>query len=123
MSARRRDGVASAVRQSEGSGSLSSHAEYTARFGARRLRVRQLVPWERFLGFGRLAVVLAGFVFAAGWVAPGWLAVPVAVFVVLLLFYDRVTRASRRAERAAGFYERGLARLEDRWAGTGDFGE
>ncbi len=118
----------SAVRQSQGAGSLSPHAEYAARLGARRLRVRQLVPWERLLGYGRLAVflaglVMAGFVFAAGWVAPGWLAVPVLVFVVLLVFYDRVTRASRRAERAAGFYERGLARLEDRWAGTGDFGD
>jgi hypothetical protein len=92
------------------------------------MRVKQLVPWERVLGYGRLAVFLVGltlavFVFAAKWVAPGWLALPVAVFVVALVFYDRVARASRRAERAAAFYERGIARLEDRWAGTGEFGE
>jgi hypothetical protein len=92
------------------------------------MRVQQLVPWERLLGYGRLAVflmglVLAGFVFAAKWVAAGWLALPVVVFAVLLVLYDRVTRASRRAERAVGFYERGIARLEDRWAGSGEFGE
>ena len=37
--------------------------------------------------------------------------------------HARVLRARELAIRGMGFYERGLARLEDRWAGTGEPGE
>ncbi|TMQ32207.1 MAG: DNA mismatch repair protein MutS [Planctomycetota bacterium] len=42
----------------------------------------------------------------------------------LLVFWqnERVSRAHRRAVRAADYYERGLARLEDRWMGMGQPG-
>jgi hypothetical protein len=55
--------------------------------------------------------------------SPYWLALPVAVFVALVVVHDRVIRAHRHAEKAADIYRRGLARLEDRWAGTGETGE
>ena len=44
-------------------------------------------------------------------------------FVPLLFVHARVLNARDRAARAAAFYERGLARLEDRWQGTGERGE
>jgi hypothetical protein len=71
-------------------------------------------------------------VFAAA-AATGWLAyrdrvssllpaLMVLVFVVLVAWQARVGRRRERARRAIAFYERGLARLEERWAGTGESG-
>jgi MutS domain V len=52
-----------------------------------------------------------------------WLAVPLAVFVYLAVVHERVLREVRRIARARAFYERGVARLENRWMGTGQSGE
>lgn len=48
---------------------------------------------------------------------------PVAAYGALAVWHELVIRARTRAERAAAFYERGLSRIEDRWAGTGEAGE
>ncbi len=50
-------------------------------------------------------------------------AAAVAAFIPLLKRHDRVIRARDAAARLVTFYEHGMARLEDRWAGTGDTGE
>ena len=42
---------------------------------------------------------------------------------MLIQRHDGVVRARSAAQRAIQFYERGLARIEDRWAGTGEAGE
>ena len=55
--------------------------------------------------------------------SPWWLLVPVALFIPLLQRHDRVIRARRDAARLISFYDRGLARIEDRWAGTGETGD
>ena len=39
------------------------------------------------------------------------------------LIHQRVIRARTRAETAAAMYRRGIARIEDRWAGTGQTGD
>ncbi len=55
---------------------------------------------------------------------PAWtLLPPAAGFAALVVWHDRVIRARARAERAAAFYERGLARLEARWIGGGEAGD
>src|SRR5262249_46485654 len=43
--------------------------------------------------------------------------------LLLLNLHARVARVRERAERGAEFYEKGIARLEERWAGTGEPGE
>ena len=48
---------------------------------------------------------------------------PVAAYGALAVWHELVIRARTRAERAAAFYERGLSRIDDRWAGTGEAGE
>jgi hypothetical protein len=58
-----------------------------------------------------------------GAVHPGWLAPVAAAFVALVHRHDRVIRARDAAARAMSFYERGLARIEDRWIGTGEAGD
>jgi len=62
-------------------------------------------------------------ILVSGQLGVGWLALPVVLFIGISIIHDRVTRAWQRATRAVEFYEQGLARLEDRWAGNGKSGE
>jgi hypothetical protein len=101
--------------------------EYRARLSARRETHATLSRADEQFSYGRLAVFgLAVLLVAAawrGWVAPWWTAVPVVTFVVLIVKHDRIIRRRDAAARAIGFYDRGLARIEDRWAGGGEQGE
>ncbi|MGA2535020.1 MAG: mismatch repair protein [Terracidiphilus sp.] len=51
------------------------------------------------------------------------LLVPVSVFLLLAILHEKVIRRMRFRARAIAFYELGLARIEDRWAGSGESGE
>jgi hypothetical protein len=101
--------------------------EYRARLGARRETHASLTRLDAHFSYARLAVFVLGVLSALaawrGWITLWWLALPVAVFAVLVVRHDRVLRRRDAAARAIAFYERGLARIEDRWAGTGDTGE
>jgi hypothetical protein len=103
-------------------------SEYAERLASRRAWVARQQRLHIHVGNARLVVFLA----AAwiGWAAifkgslnGWWLAAPLAVFVALLVFHDRVLRERELAERAVRYYERGLARIEDRWAGAGEPGD
>jgi len=103
-------------------------AEYTRRLTARQALAQRLVRLERRISIARLVVFLAagGVAFAAfdrHVVSPWWIAAPAAVFAALVLIHDRVITQRRRADRSVTFYERGVARIEHRWAGTGERGE
>jgi hypothetical protein len=52
-----------------------------------------------------------------------WLLPPVLAFVLLEIFHVRVLRVWNTCSRIIAFYERGLARLENRWMGTGEPGD
>src|SRR5689334_7108625 len=52
-----------------------------------------------------------------------WTLAALPPFVVLVALHARNDRVIRRVERAIDHYEHSLARIEDRWAGTGDGGE
>ena len=56
-------------------------------------------------------------------ISPLWLAVPVILFVILFIVHERILQARTRAQTVAALYRRGLARIEDRWAGDGEAGE
>ena len=80
------------------------------------------------IGNFKLAVVAAGLVVA--WFSLSlrafsseWIWIPVAAYLVLGWFHQRVIRARTRAETAAAMCRRGIARIEDRWAGTGQTGD
>ncbi len=45
-----------------------------------------------------------------------WVAAPVVVFILLIWLQSRAGRSAECARRAIAFYERGIARLENRWA-------
>jgi hypothetical protein len=70
------------------------------------------------------AGILLGIMSAYEEVIPWWLALaPIVIFIVLMAKHQRVQASVARYERAVKFYERGIARLEDRWSGTGETGE
>ncbi len=79
------------------------------------------------LGYYRLAAAAAGVVVL--WLAIErtlsilWLLAPVAVFIGLIVLHEHLLRRLDRRRRAATFYEKGLARLDGKWAGNGETGE
>jgi MutS domain V len=101
--------------------------EYARRGEARRAEAARQMRRFRKVGIVRLALLAAGLALGLlalkGLISWWWLLPPAAVFFALADVQERITRARRRAERAAALYDQGLARLDDRWAGTGETGE
>ena len=101
-------------------------SEYRTRLGQRRERHATLTREFERLSYLRLATFGVGVLIAvlawAGTMSGWWIVVPLGVFVALLVRHDRVDRGGREAARAIVFYERGIARIEDRWIGTGEPG-
>ncbi|HWF36935.1 MAG TPA: hypothetical protein VG322_00345 [Candidatus Acidoferrales bacterium] len=107
---------------------VDPRAEYLRRIANHRQIIASRENLHRRLGNTKLAIVLAGFLIA--WLSlerhafsAYWIFAAVAAYAALAVRHERVLRTQRRAESAAAFYERGLARIEDRWAGTGQTGE
>jgi MutS domain V len=110
------------------SGGGAPAEEYALRLANRRRRGEALARRDRRLSNARLAAFFAGAalaiaVFFARALHPIWLGPPALLFAALVVAHDRVIRRRERAERAVRFYERGLARLAHRFAGTGETGE
>ena len=101
--------------------------EYHQRLGARRAAHDELTVRDARVSYARVAVFAAAAALAVlaarGALSAWWIALPLLIFVVLIVAHDRVIRAREAMGRAIAFYERGLARIEDRWAGGGDGGE
>jgi len=101
--------------------------EYKRRLEDRNALVEHYKRRDHLIGNLRL---VTGIVFLiVVWLAVGprvisgfWVLAPVVIFVALVVHHERVRALGRRTQRAASFYERGLARIEDRWIGTGDPG-
>lgn len=70
-----------------------------------------------------VAVSLAWLAFAHHRLSAWWLTFPLTAFTALALYHSRVLAARDRAIRARSLYEKGLARIENRWAGSGQTGE
>ena len=104
------------------------HAEYASRLDRRkavvgRLELRHVALGNLKAALMALAMMIGWAAFSRHWLTAWWLLAPGACLAVLALVHERVIRIHRRAERSVLFYENGLARLEDRWAGTGETGE
>jgi hypothetical protein len=101
--------------------------EYRRRLEQRRAEHARLTGVDAKLGLARLvafAAALLLLVLAYRNLATPWLlAAPVVFFVFLVKRHDRVIRGREAAGRAITFYERGLGRIDDRWAGTGEPGD
>ena len=106
---------------------MSPSEEYQRRLSARRQKVEHykkldLLIGNLRLGAGIILFVLAGLAVGPHFVSGWWVLVPAGVFIILVIQHERVRSSGRQAQRSASFYERGLARIEDRWIGSGDPG-
>ena len=101
--------------------------EYRDRLGHRHTSHDRLSRVDRqfsharlaVFGLGALALILVWQQFLTSWL----LLVPVAAFIVLVRRHEEVIRQRDASARAIAFYERGIARIEDRWPGTGEPGD
>ena len=103
------------------------HHEYSRRCEARRAEASRHLNRARWISNTRLAVFGAGIVLAwmaweAKTLSAWWLVPALILFGLLMLQHDRALQAVRRAQRGTTLYQKGLARLEDRWAGDGNPG-
>ncbi|MGB8476631.1 MAG: hypothetical protein WCE61_21315 [Candidatus Acidiferrum sp.] len=103
-------------------------ADYEKRLEKYLLKISEKDGLHLQLGYWKLAVIATALVLS--WIIFGrhllslyWLIAPVALYVLLGVLHSRVLRDKGRAETAAEFYRKGLARIEDRWAGGGQTGE
>jgi len=102
--------------------------EYRARAERWRTQHTKSEHRSRQLGNARLAtglaaVAIAALAIGAGVLSPWWLLLPLIVFVVLAILHDRADKQRDAALRGAAYYERALARIENRWIGKGHQGE
>lgn len=102
--------------------------EYSLRLKAREMRAAKLQRKHLWLGNARIALFVA--ILVQCWItgktgSPSayWLLAPITLFVVLVIVHRRVVRVLNMTKRAISVYSRGLARMEDRWAGSGETGE
>ena len=93
---------------------------YLDRLAQRRQSISDLRKRERTISIVRL-VLIGATIALAFWSLLAALVTLIA-FIVLVVMHERVIRARKRAESGAAFYERGLARIDDTWAGGGDPG-
>ena len=97
----------------------------------RRVEARLLEAANHFARFRRVGFVRLAFLgtalllfmlvlFGLPW---WWALIPLLGFVVPAPMQQQIQESRRRCERAAQLYQRGLERLDDRWAGKGATGE
>jgi hypothetical protein len=108
--------------------SPSPSEEYKKRQQAREIQVAHFESVHRRFGNIRLLLVIG--TLAAAWFSlhrdafsPWWLLLAFVAFLAIAILHAKVLRERACAERAVDFYRKGLARIEDRWPGTGQTGE
>ena len=107
---------------------MNPRALYSQLLQQRRDEMKEREKRHRALGYVRLALAAAalaivGAALATERLSVVWAIVPVAVFAVLVVAGDSLLRDLERRRRAAAYFERGLARLDGKWAGTGETGD
>jgi hypothetical protein len=110
-----------------GAAASLAHQEYLRRLNDRESTAVQLQRKHLWLGNARIALFLGILVQCwitgkTGFPSVYWLLVPIAAFIALVIAHRRVVAGLNSAKRAVAVYGRGLARIEDRWIGSGETG-
>jgi hypothetical protein len=100
---------------------------YSRLLGENRVRLAFHQRWDRYLGYAKVATGLL-VAFLIVWLVERlhgiWmLIVAMTFFTALAIAHERVLMRIRQLKSLITHYERGLARLDDCWAGTGEGGE
>lgn len=104
-----------------------AHDVYSRQLASLAAQQSRDQPREHLLGYSKLALA-AAVVLAAGFLihhVRGLLVllIPIAAFIVLAVMQEKLIASLRNRTRAMSSYERGLARLEGRWQGSGESGD
>jgi hypothetical protein len=101
---------------------------YTQMLKERRAEIAQREQRSQRLSYARLAAAVCAL--AVVWLVLArqafsilWVLVPAAVFVALVVIHERLLRVTERRRRAERFFDKGLARLDGKWIGTGEPGD
>jgi hypothetical protein len=106
---------------------IDARSEYTRRIArwngtiAHAERRHHLVANLRLTTLAAFALI-AWLAFSRALLSPAWMAAPVVGFAILAIVHARILHQQERAMRARRLYERGLERLDGRWAGIGPDG-
>ena len=102
--------------------------EYSARLAqctqnvARLQRIQDRLVYARLL-VGLILALVATAALGPQWMSAWWLAPPAVALIILIAVHPGRERALQQAKRSKAFYDRSLARLDNRWAGAGSQGE
>src|SRR5262245_6388587 len=101
---------------------------YTGLLELRRAEIARREMRQRRLGYGRLACVGAGIIaiwqsLALQRISIVWLALPIVVFVALMVIHERHQRLTGCLRRSERYFLRALSRLDNTWPGGGEAGE
>lgn len=106
---------------------VDPRAEYEKRLEARLKVAAALERRHIRAGNIKLGIIAAGifviFLVLDGRLSPYWILAPAVLFAAFIVVHQRILCAKARAETAAALYHRGIARIGDKWAGTGATGE
>lgn len=108
--------------------SLDPRPEYSHRLETSEAALAEIERYHRRVGYLKLLTLAAGAVVLSLSIvgqkfSAWWLLVPALTYVVLVIVHQRILRTRRRRASVAAFYRRGVARIDDAWAGTGEAGE
>jgi hypothetical protein len=95
--------------------------EYESRLRARSEALSRHERLFRNVGNWRLVIALAGAIVL--WWNWYFLPVPVAAFIALIVYHERISNRITCEQRAIAFYQRALARLDNQWIGVGESGD
>lgn len=107
---------------------LDPRVEYSNRLDSRLNTLAAKDGLHQKIGNAKLLVVVAAFFaaylsFSRKLFPASWMLAVIAVYLILALWHELILRAKTRAATAADYYRKGIARIEDRWAGTGQAGD
>ncbi|HEY4002538.1 MAG TPA: DNA mismatch repair protein MutS [Candidatus Xenobia bacterium] len=101
---------------------------YRQRLGERQATLEEWLRRDRAMATARMwaffaILVVLYFGTYGALFSPAWTVLPVLAFGMLMVRHQRILEGVERARRAVSFYQAGLGRLEDTWAGQGVAGE
>lgn len=106
---------------------VNPRVEYTRRLEHHESAAGELERRHIRAGNIKLGIIVAGIAVAIAIleraISAYWILLPFGAFVVFVVLHERILRAKAHAETSASLYRVGLARMDDKWAGTGATGE
>src|SRR5688572_3471314 len=96
------------------------YSAYSRFLEQRRAEIAAREQRLRRLGYGRLACVGAAILavwkaLASQSISIAWAALPILVFMALMVIHERHERRTGRLRRAERYFMRGLSRLDNTW--------